>query len=109
MDLLGSVELRDAALEPALQLGALERPGDVGGDRRQEPDIAVAEVAGVVGLDIQHADEPIAGDDRYRAHRHEPVLIDLWQPPKPRLDPNIRDHDRGPRLRRPARHPVTNP
>ncbi len=52
MNLLGPVQLRDVALQPPLQLGALKRAGDVRGDRRQQPDIALPEFARVVRLDV---------------------------------------------------------
>ena len=108
VDLFRSTELHEPSLEPGLQLTALERAGHLSRDRREQADVRVAELPQVVGLHVQHTDQPVTRDDRHRAHRDEPGLIDAVQPPEARLSAHIRHHDRAPLRGRPPRDPLAD-
>ena len=88
-------------LDPRLGLGLLpallDDPGQQVGDRAQLGDVMVAEVPGLLGLDVEDPDDLVAPGQRDGQHGgHESALVDAADPQEPRVCPDVRDDRRSP-------------
>ena len=103
----GLVDLAEL-LEPLLGLGLLaallDDPGEQVGDRLELGDVGRREVARLLGLDVEDADDLVVPAERHAEHRgDEPALVDAADPQEARVGPDVGDDERLARLRRRGR------
>ena len=104
--LVERLERLDLGLGLALDPAFLDDPGEEVGDRRQLGDVGVAEVARLLGLDVEHPDDPLVPRQRDRQHRgDEPALVDPADPQEARIVADVGDPHRLARRPRPGRSP----
>ena len=101
----------DAALSLLIELRVLDRLRDLRGDREQELDLFLGEVARHPGADVEGALEPLAaGEDRHRQDRLVLVLRQVGEVLEARIEVRLGgDHHRRPLLGRGARDPLARP
>ena len=88
-------------LDPGLGLGLLaallDDPGQQVGDRSELGDVGLAEVARLLGLDVEDAHDLVVPGQRHRQHRgDEPALVDPADPQEARVGLDVRDDQRPP-------------
>src|SRR5258708_4857201 len=71
-------------------------------DRLQERNLVVTKDVLLLRLDIDHPNQPIAGDHRDRKHRYEPVLVQPLDPPEAVVLAGVADDQRLAVLRHPT-------
>ena len=102
--LVERLELLDLRLGLALEPALLDDARQEVGDRGQLVDVGGRELAVLLGLDVEHADDLVVPGERHRQHRgDEPALVDAPDPQEARLGGDVGDDHRLAASRRPAR------
>ena len=84
--LVQRLELVDLGLGLALEPALLDDAGQQVRDRGQLGDIRRGEVARLLGLDVEHADDLVVPGERHGEHRgDEPALVEAADPQEPRV------------------------
>ena len=94
-------------LDPRLGLGLLaallDDAGQDVGDRAELLDVGLAEVARLLGLDVEDPDDLVVPGERHRQHRgDEPSLVDAAHPQEARVGLDVGDDQRLAATRRPG-------
>ena len=70
----------DLRLGLGMEAALLDEAGEEARERLEERDVGGRELARLDGLDVEHADDLVVPDERDRAHRGEPRLVDAADP-----------------------------
>src|SRR5687768_10127991 len=83
--LVDGAQALDLRLSLTLEPVALDKAGQQRRQRLEKADVAPRELAPTDRLDVEHADDLVVPDERHRAHRGEPQLVDAADPVKARV------------------------
>ena len=93
--LVDRLERLDARLGLGLLAALLDDPGQEVGDGAELGDVVVAEVARLLGLDVEDADGLVVPGERHGQHRgHEAALVDAAHPEEPGVGLDVGDDQR---------------
>jgi len=93
--LVDGLQLRSAGLGLALDAALLDDPREQVGDRSQVGHVRWRELATVVRLHVEDADDLVVPHERHGQHRDdEPALVDAAHPQESIVVADVRDHDR---------------
>ncbi len=89
------LELVHPPLRLLVQLGVLDRPRNLGGNRHEQPDLGIGEGTRRAGAHVEGALERLAGEDGNGEDRLVLVLAQVRKPLEPRVEVRLgRDHHR---------------